>query len=160
MLGQAEDARGAIHRDGKDEEMLEEEGREGGRDGMHRERWQFIRVPGIVDTYYHAKYNMLTTSHNTAILSILPAYGRSANRVSPRAPRVENFIAEFGADAERRDASADDGVGDERKYSAAARRFLLAGLYVRRKGAEKEKRKKSDLSPASFRDRQFKLSFR
>jgi len=31
-----------------------------------RARWQFIRVPGIVDTYYHAKYNMLTTSHNTA----------------------------------------------------------------------------------------------
>lgn len=33
---------------------------------MHRERWQFIRVPRIVDTYYHAKYNMLTTSHNAA----------------------------------------------------------------------------------------------
>lgn len=63
---------------------------------MHRERWQFIRVPGIVDTYYHAKYNMLTTSHNTAILSILLPYGRSANRVTPRASRVENFIAEFG----------------------------------------------------------------
>jgi len=39
---------------------------------------------------------MLTTSHNTAILSILLPYGRSANRVSSRAPRVENFIAEFG----------------------------------------------------------------
>lgn len=32
---------------------------------MYRERWQFMRVPVIVDTYYHAKYNMLTTSHNT-----------------------------------------------------------------------------------------------
>jgi len=41
---------------------------------MHQKRWQFIRVPGIVDTYYHAKYNMLTTSHNTAILSILLPY--------------------------------------------------------------------------------------
>lgn len=39
---------------------------------------------------------MLTTSHNTAILSILLPYGRSANRVSSRASRVENFIAEFG----------------------------------------------------------------
>lgn len=37
-----------------------------------RKRWQFIRVPGIVDMYYHAKYNMLTTWHNTAILSIPP----------------------------------------------------------------------------------------
>lgn len=49
-----------------------------------------------MDTYYHAKYNMLTTSHNTAILSILLPYGRSANRVSSRTPRVESFIAEFG----------------------------------------------------------------
>lgn len=39
---------------------------------------------------------MLTTSHNTAILSILLPYGRSANRISSRAARVENFIAEFG----------------------------------------------------------------
>lgn len=92
---------------------------------MHRKRWQFIRVPGIVDTYYHAKYNMLTTSHNIAILSILLPYGRSANRVSSRAPRVENFIAEFG---------------QMRRGNVAP---VLLADFIRRRGAEKRKRKHS-----------------
>lgn len=47
---------------------------------MHRERWQFIRVPRIVDTYYHAKYNMLTTSHN----------------VGPRSSRFSLPVRPFG----------------------------------------------------------------
>lgn len=92
-----------------------------GKDGMHRKRWQFIRVPGIVDTYYHAKYNMLTTSHNTAILSILLPYGRSANRVSSREPRVKNFIAEFGG-----------------RCSGSVALLFLAD-FIRQRGAEKGK---------------------
>ena len=34
------------------------------KDHIYRKRWQFIRVDVFVDTHYHAKYNMLTTSHN------------------------------------------------------------------------------------------------
>lgn len=75
-----------------------EKEREGGC-RMHRERWQFIGVPRIVDTYYHAKYNMLTTSHNV---------GPRSSRFSPRTtvrriafPRPENFIADGSADATR-----------------------------------------------------------
>lgn len=56
-----------------------EKEREGGC-RMHRERWQFIRVPRIVDTYYHAKYNMLTTSHN----------------VGPRSSRFSLPVRPFG----------------------------------------------------------------
>ena len=80
----------------------EREGEGGSR--THRERWQFIRVPRIVDTYYHAKYNMLTTSHNVGPRSsrfsfpALRTYDRSTNRVS--APR--KFYCRCGsADAAR-----------------------------------------------------------
>lgn len=78
---------------------------------MHRERWQFIRVPRIVDTYYHAKYNMLTTLHNAAPRSsrffpvrpfgesrfraqkiLLPPFGRCD---AIRRRRAEHDIAQF-----------------------------------------------------------------
>ena len=80
----------------KTKRRSEEDERE---EGGNQKRWQFIRVPGIVDTYYHAKYNMLTTSHNTAILSILLPYGRSANRASSRARRASKILLPNSADA-------------------------------------------------------------
>lgn len=87
--------------DGKDEETtvrVEERGRR-----HERKRWQFIRVPGIVDTYYHAKYNMLTTSHNTAILSIPP--GTADRRIaSLRARRASKILLPNSADAAMHDA--------------------------------------------------------
>lgn len=54
--------RGCRRREGQKEQAAG--GSERDRVCAPRERWQFIRVPCIVDTYYHAKYNMLTTSHN------------------------------------------------------------------------------------------------
>lgn len=77
----------------KDEKEREEKGEGGSR--MHRERWQFIRVPRIVDTYYHAKYNMLTTSHNRGPRSSrfsFPALRTTVRRIA--FPRPENFIAD------------------------------------------------------------------
>jgi len=59
---------------------------------MHRERWQFIRVPRIVDTYYHAKYNMLTTWNNARSSRFFPSSSpTTVRRIA--FPRPENFIA-------------------------------------------------------------------